>query len=158
MAKMNLVTLGIAILLLSGCLVPDASRMTVSVLNKNSLGNTGALEIKVCRQLGLSASDLAVTLYVTENKAWDELSGEQAYDIYFNRGYISFPGTISRALPTSLWSTFQDGCVKARIDDLFQHTESWVQLQMCPFKAIIVVASYQRGTYNAAESFPCQVN
>ena len=157
MAKVRLSTLFLIVLLTAGCKTGNPSEITLNVVNKHDLASTGDLEIKVCADRPIELSELAVTISVSENKDWSNLADVKPYETYFDSDFVGVPGTIRRRLPLNYWSPPENGCYTARVNDAFVHTEDWAQHLMCPFKAIIVVAAYQKGVINEAEIFECEV-
>ena len=144
--------------LLSGCDGLNASSLTVEVINQDDIVLSQDLKIRVCFPAEIKLSELAVNVYVTEREEWGNLKEVSPYTHYFNEQFVSIPGTISKPISEALWQASGNFCYTAYLENTFVDTNDWIEQGVCPFKGIVVVANYQKGAWNAAKTFECQIS
>jgi len=159
MSKAAITTIFLIIaFLLYGCNPVTATQLTVEIIDQDIIVLPGNLNIRVCSQMEIIPSELDVNIYVTEREEWSSLEGVPAYTHYFNDQFISIPGTISRPISEELWQASGDSCYTAYLENAFANTQDWIEQDICPFKAIVVVANYWMGSWNAAEIIECKIS
>jgi len=149
-----------AISLIFGCTADASSNILVDILNPSDYFVTGDLQIKACLPEEFDHSFMgapSVNIYVTESAEWIELEAVESFKRYFDRSYVSVPGRISVTIPDSKWEQISDRCFLTKLDNVFVHTEDWLKYHICPFARIIIVANYNRGALNGANSFECAI-
>ncbi|MGH2582263.1 MAG: hypothetical protein ACRDFQ_05145 [Anaerolineales bacterium] len=142
------------LLLLTAC---SSEQLSIRILNIPDYAATGDLEIEVCASQPLEISDLSVNLYVTENIEWSTLKNVKAYNEYFSGSFAGFPGDISNPISIDLWKPSGPNCYEATLIGIFLWTEDWHAKNRCPFKAIVIVATYRRGEMNGVRVLECHI-
>jgi len=145
-------------LLISGCVKPITPHLTIAIINLNTIVPDQGPRIKACFSEEMILSELKVNIYITENNDWSSREDLPPYTDYFNAQLVGIPGTLSRAIPDELWQASSNGCHTAYVGNAFMNTQDWVGHNLCPFGAIVAVANYKKGAWNAAEIVECDIS
>lgn len=144
-------------LAIQGCGSAENPEIAVNIKNPDGQFTSGDLSIEICAPMELNLPELNVHVYVTENEDWRMEPDALAYTEYFNRDFVSIPGTISESIGDEFWHPSGNSCLTAELEGAFLRTEEWLQRGVCPFRAVVVVLNYSWGSWNAADITECTV-